>query len=371
MEYLTVTYHLEADLETARDLAAAVLLEQTIETPRTVGRRYPFVSKNLMGSIERLSPVDDGGCEATLRLPAETALADPCQFLNVLFGNSSLHQSVRLVDFAIPSIFESLFAGPQFGIAGLRKLCGVNHRPLTASALKPVGLSVPEVASLSRTFAEGGIDIVKDDHYLANHSFCPFEERVTSCLAAVADVASRTGRASVYAPNLSGTPDQIFRQLDRAQALGAKAVMVAPMLMGLPSFYDLTQHRSDIPVLAHPSFSGTSRIDSSVLLGKLFRLFGADAVIYVNYGGRFSCSRADCLAVAEELRAPWPPYRAAFPVPAGGMSIDRAEELVASFGRDTILLIGGSLLEAGDSLLTRTLAFTRAVELAAVESLAS
>jgi len=362
MEFLQATYHLDGGPDSMRDLAAAVLLEQTNETPRSVGLRYPFVRNHLTGHAGKPIPTPEGGFLVTLSLPTETASADPAQFLNVLFGNSSLHRNVRLVDFELPDSLKHLFHGPSFGIEGLRVRFGIMERPLTASALKPVGMTPPELASLCRTFAEGGIDIIKDDHFLGDHHFCPFEDRVLCCMEAVNEVVARTGRRSAYVPNLSGTPDQILRQLEWVQKRGVAAVMVAPMLVGLPFFYDLARRWCDVPIIAHPSFSGTSRIEPAALLGKLFRLFGADAVIYVNYGGRFSYPQDKCMAVADALRKRCPPFRCAFPVPAGGMTVDRAEELIETYGRDTILLIGGSLLEAGKDLLSRTKLFTRAVE---------
>jgi ribulose-bisphosphate carboxylase large chain len=38
------------------------------------------------------------------------------------------------------------------------------------------------------------------------------------------------------------------------------------------------------------------------------------------------------------------------PVPAGGISIDRIDELLQFYGEDVMLLIGGSLLAARDRL---------------------
>jgi ribulose-bisphosphate carboxylase large chain len=66
------------------------------------------------------------------------------------------------------------------------------------------------------------------------------------------------------------------------------------MLLGMPFFYELTQKHLSVPILAHPSFAGNPNIPPDILLGKLFRLFGADAVIFPNYGGRFSYSPEVC-----------------------------------------------------------------------------
>lgn len=366
MNTFEVTYHLDADAAAAPDLAESVLLEQTVETPASVARRVPFVRTQMMGSIRELLPADESGYRVKLSLSSVTASIEPAQFLNVLFGNVSLHASVRLVDFELPDAVRALFTGPRFGVNGWREATGVADRPLMASALKPVGLSLQATIDLCRTLAEGRVDIIKDDHYLSDHSFCPFEQRVRGCLDAVEEVAARTGHRTVYVPNLSGPPDTVRRQAAFAQEAGAPAVLVAPMLLGLPFFQELVTTELSVPVLAHPSFAGSTRIAPATLFGKLFRLFGADAVIFANYGGRFSYSQAVCGAIADQLRAPWRDLAPALPVPAGGMQVGRAVELVEFFGRDVMLLIGGSLLEAGDDLRDRTRALTERVARAAI-----
>jgi ribulose-bisphosphate carboxylase large chain len=49
------------------------------------------------------------------------------------------------------------------------------------------------------------------------------------------------------------------------------------------------------------------------------------------------------------------------PVPAGGMLLERVEELLTFYGRDTMLLIGGNLLIERDAILARTTAFVERV----------
>ena len=91
-----------------------------------------------------------------------------------------------------------------------------------------------------------------------------------------------------------------------------------------------------------------------VLFGKLFRWFGADAVIFPHAGGRFSYSLETCAALAAELRRPHARVRPACPAPAGGIKVERVAELLEFYGPDCILLLGGSLYETGDSLFERT-----------------
>jgi ribulose-bisphosphate carboxylase large chain len=89
-------------------------------------------------------------------------------------------------------------------------------------------------------------------------------------------------------------------------------------------------------------------------------MLGADAIIYPNYGGRFSYSEALCRDLADAMRGPLHAMPPALPVPAGGMTVERVPELKRFYGRDVMLLIGGSLLVA-DDLLERSRAFATAV----------
>jgi ribulose-bisphosphate carboxylase large chain len=116
-----------------------------------------------------------------------------------------------------------------------------------------------------------------------------------------------------------------------------------------------------VPMLAHPAFGGAARIAPATLFGTLFRLFGADATIFPNHGGRFSYDRATCLAIAHAAREPWEDIAPALPVPAGGMTLERVAEMRADYGIDTMLLMGGGLLTAREALLQRSRAFVRAV----------
>ena len=51
--------------------------------------------------------------------------------------------------------------------------------------------------------------------------------------------------------------------------------------------------------LAHPTLAGAARIAPPCLFGKLFRMLGADAVVFPNHGGRFGYSPETCRAIAQ------------------------------------------------------------------------
>lgn len=350
---LRVTYLVRVSADEIEARAESLMLEQTVELPRLAVRERG-VAERILGAVEAIEPDQGKGFRVMISHPLVTTASDPAQLLNVLFGNSSLQSDVMLEDVELPDEAFDWLPGPRAGIAGLRALAGVSSRPLLATALKPMGLGTDRLATLCLGFARAGVDIVKDDHGLADHPFSPFEARVEACLRAVAVAARDTGRQALYVPNLIGTPDRIVAQLAFAREAGARAVMLSPMLVGMPLMHQLASAADGLPIFAHPSLGGILRAREAALFGKLFRWYGADAVIFPHAGGRFGYSADICRDIAAALTAPHPRARPAFPVPAGGIKVERVTDLVSFYGRDCILLIGGSLYEAGDSLFERT-----------------
>lgn len=366
---LRVTYLVHAPASEIAARADALMLEQTVELPRDTAAVDPWVAAHVLGAVEAVRPAGDDLHRVTIAQPLMTTAGDPAQLLNVLFGNSSLQPDVTLADVELPDKAFAWLPGPRAGIAGLRDLAGVTGRPLLAAPLKPMGLRPDRLAALCGLFARAGLDLIKDDHGLADHAFCPFEPRVEACLRAAEDAARETGRLSLYVPNLIGTPDRMGRQLEFARAAGAKIALVSPMVTGLPLLAQLASQPDGLPLLAHPSFGGVLRAEEPALFGKLFRWFGADAVIFPHAGGRFAYSRDTCRALAAALRAEHPCVRPAFPTPAGGIRVERVPELLEFYGPDAILLIGGSLYQAGDALFERTRALVDRVARASEEAL--
>jgi ribulose-bisphosphate carboxylase large chain len=356
---LIITYRVRATADEITRRVEGLLLEQTVELPRSA-IHDAFVRGNIVGSVVGIEQLAEASYRVQLAQPAVTTASEPAQLLNVLFGNSSLQPDIELDDVTIPAQLEAIFGGPRFGIVGLRKLTDVEQRALTCAALKPMGLNAPQLAELCHSFALAGIDVIKDDHGLADHEFAPFAERVVACQRAVARAAQTTGRHAHYVPNLIGAPFELKRQLAFAQKNGVSAVMLSPMLVGLPSFYEIVR-KSDVPVLAHPAFAGAQRISPVALLGKLFPLFGADAVIFPSYGGRFSYSELTCCQLATTLREPQTGHSAALPIPAGGIRTDRVKELLGTYGNDVMLLVGTSLLHEPSKILERSRHFVEQV----------
>ena len=364
---LRVTYHVTASSQPELDARVeSLLLEQTVELPRAA-LRDEFVLENIVGVLVSIKTIEAEKHAVIIDFPISATADDPAQFLNVLFGNSSIQDHVALADFKLPEEWqgrEQALPGPQFGAAGLRSITGVHDRALTSTALKPIGLPTERLALLCGLFASAGIDIIKDDHGLANQSFHPFTERVRACQRTVRDANHKSGRQAIYVPNLIGTPSAVLEQLKFAQDEGVCAVMIAPMLLGLPLMAEIAARHASVPIIAHPSFGGSTRIAPELLYGKLFPLYGADATIFVNYGGRFSYRKETCRKLADALSHPDEPgLIPTLPVPAGGIKYQNVADVLAFYGTEVILLMGGGLYEAGDdtALYARALEFVRQV----------
>ncbi len=359
--WIRATYLVSAAADEIDAVARGLATEQSVEMPldAITDRR---VLDEVAGRVEAVAERAPGCYAVTLSLAAETVGNETAQLLNMLFGNCSLHDAVRLVEVELPQALLASFSGPRLGIDGLRQLCGAGDRPLTCTALKPQGLGAAALAALCERFALAGLDFVKDDHGLADQVAAPFAERVAACQAAVERANERTGGSTRYVPSLVGSPRTLTRQARLARDLGVRAVLVAPSLIGLGAFRELVDEDLDgMAVLAHPAYAGAARVDPPLLLGGLFRLLGADATIFPNVGGRFSYSAERCGAIAEQARRPWAHLAPCLPVPAGGMTPDRAGEMIGAYGNDVMLLIGGALLAAGDRLDHEARRFVTAV----------
>ncbi len=344
-----VTYALWGREQEARLRAREICYEQTVEFPEDLTPAGP-IREQLVGRIEDFSPAGEGRYLARISYAVESAGCHLLQVLNVVFGNTSLQPGVKVERLSLAEPLLSVLPGPRFGREGLRALLGVASRPLVCTALKPMGLSASELAEQAYRFALGGIDLIKDDHGLSDQTFCRLEERLARCAEAVARANGRTGRKSLYVPNLTAPVDRLQAAARRAKELGAGALMVCPGLAGFDALRLLAADDSlGLPLVAHPAFLGSfvtspqNGFTHGALFGQLMRLCGADLTVFPNYGGRFSFSREECLQIAEACREELAGLKPILPAPGGGMTTDRAQDMLEVYGREFVLLIGGGL----------------------------
>ena len=352
----SLVYRLSGDEKTARDRAADICAEQSVEFPC---RLLPpgAIPEKIVGQIEDFRRESEESWLATIHFAEEIAAGEFTQFLNVLFGNISIKQGIQVAAVRPSAGILAKLPGPRFGIEGIRAIVGVSDRPPLFTALKPMGLSAQNLANLATRFVEGGIDIIKDDHGLSDQIFAPFEERVRLCAEAVHAANAKFGRKAIYVPNITAPLEELPDRAWQAKELGAGGIMISPGLTGLDALRMLAKKEIGLPIFAHPAFIGSyvmspvQGICCGVLFGTLMRLAGADATIFPNYGGRFPLSVDDCLGIVAACKEPLGATRPIFPSPAGGMELKNIREMVDRYGNDMLVLVGSGLFGCGPNLL--------------------
>lgn len=360
-EAFRITYELTCDTsEDAARRAREIAFEQTVELPESCVT--PEVCARVVGQVESVEPAGPSRWHAAIRYSERVVGPELPQLLNLLFGNISLQQGIVITRVDWPDGWLAAMPGPRRGMQGLRELCAVEkRRPLLCAALKPVGLTAQELAATCSAFAQGGVDIIKDDHGLADQVDAPFAERLRRCAEAVAQVNARTGGSTRYFPNVNGRADELESRLEAVREAGCRGILISPLLAG-PDVVRWIAESTELAILAHPALSGAyfqpgHGIRPEILLGQVFRILGSDGVIYPNAGGRFPFGEETCEAINARLREPLGRLRPAAPLPGGGIDARRVPYWIERYGPDTIFLVGGSLYaqpdlaEAGRALL--------------------
>lgn len=337
---LYVRYAVSGDVPA---VAEAIRVEQTIEFPADLAADW--IQQEVVGRVE-----EQTADQVVISFASGVYAGGLGQFLNVLWGNVSLFEGVRVVEVKLPTPEHLGLRGPRFGGVGLRGLLGIASRPLLATALKPMGSSPDELAAIAGVLAETGIDLIKDDHSLGDQPWATWRERVARCAEAVRAANDRAGTAARYLPSLNVPAHEVFVRAHEAKELGAGGLLVLPGITGFDTMRALADDDAlDLPIMSHPSMLGShvvnpgQGLDHGILLGLVNRLAGADASVFPNYGGRFGFSVEQCAEIRDECAAPRGGIATTLPTPGGGMTLERVPEILELFGREVVLLIGGAL----------------------------
>jgi ribulose-bisphosphate carboxylase large chain len=170
--------------------------------------------------------------------------------LNVLFGNSSMKDNLKIIKISLPDGFLRHFSGPRYGIDGLREKMGIYNRPIAYTALKPMGAPIKKLAKMADGFVLGGGDILKDDHGLSDPSYHPFKERVLRCQEAVSQANARAGNHAIFCPMISGRFDEIEEQVQFAIGNGVQAILIAPMLVGFDTMRYIAEQKDAVLLIS-------------------------------------------------------------------------------------------------------------------------
>jgi 3-oxoisoapionate-4-phosphate transcarboxylase/hydrolase len=265
---------------------------------------------------------------------------------------------LRLLDLRLPETFAESYPGPKFGIAGTRRLAGVDKGPLIGTIIKPsVGFGPQDTAALTRTLCDAGIDFIKDDELQSDGPSCPFDERVRAVMRVINAHADRTGKKVMFAFNLTGDLDQMRRRHDVLLAHNATCLMASLNSVGLVGMIELARF-SQLPIHAHRN--GWGYLSRYPLLGwsyvawqKIWRLAGADHMHVNGLQSKFSESDESVIASARACLAPMFDSKpcTVMPVFSSGQSAKQAPGTYASLGStDLIVTAGGGIMAHPDGV---------------------
>ncbi|WFR95470.1 3-oxo-isoapionate-4-phosphate decarboxylase OiaX [Rhizobium tumorigenes] len=189
---------------------------------------------------------------------------------------------LRVVDVDLPERYRDAYPGPQFGVAGSRRLTGVYDRPIIGTIVKPaLGLRPMETAGLVGELIASGVDFIKDDEKLMSPAYSPLKERVAAIMPLILDHEQKTGKKVMYAFGISHTdPDEMMRNHDMVLEAGGNCAVININSIGMGGMLFLRKrsglvlhaHRNGWDVLTrHPGIG----LDFKVWQ-KFWRLLGVD-----------------------------------------------------------------------------------------------
>ena len=230
--------------------------------------------------------------------------------------------AIKLLDLAFPDSYLAGFEGPKFGTEGIRKILGVNDRPIFFGVVKPnIGLPPADFVKLAYESWLGGLDIAKDDEMQADTEISPLEKRLSLLNSKRIEAEQKTGEKKIFLANITDEVDRLIRLHDIAVKNGAGMVMVNSMTIGLSAVRMLAKH-TQVPIVGHFDFIAPfSRIPffgvSSAVFTKLQRLSGCDAIIMPGFGSRMMTEDDEVALNADECAGRLGSKKRALPVPGG------------------------------------------------------
>lgn len=314
-QFLPSRIYASYDVETKAPLEAALETmagEQSSGTFLALPGETPELKARYGARVERIDRTSESAAATVLSWPIENMGPSLPNLLSTVAGNLfELKQfsTLRLTGLHLPDEFRAAYPGPQFGVAGTRRLTGIANGPLLGTIIKPsVGLSPRETAALVQQLVDGGIDFIKDDELQADGPHCPFAQRVEAVMAVINSHADRAGRKVMFAFNLTGEIDEMLRRHDIVEQAGGTCVMVSINSVGLSGVTYLRRH-CRLPIHAHRNgwglYSRSPHIGISYLAyQKLWRLAGVDQMHVNGLRNKFCESDASVLASARECMTP-------------------------------------------------------------------
>lgn len=307
-QMIRVTYRIET-AGSIEAMAAKIAADQSTGTFTELPGETPALRARYAARVERIVPLEDSQipgfptaeagpfhrADVTIAWPLEAIGTDIAALMTVTVGGVYAARGltgIRVMDFDLPPAWAS-HPGPQFGVAGSRRLTGVDQGPIIASIIKPsLGLSPEDTADVVRVLCEAGVDFIKDDEKLMNPGYSSLAARVDAIMPVIDRHADRTGKKVMYAFGISSAdPDLMMRHHDYVLAKGGNAAVININSIGYGGMSFLRK-RSQLCLHAHRN--GWDILTRHPALGmefrayqKIWRLLGVDQFQINGIGAKY------------------------------------------------------------------------------------
>ncbi|RWK63116.1 3-oxo-isoapionate-4-phosphate decarboxylase OiaX [Mesorhizobium sp.] len=264
---------------------------------------------------------------------------------------------IRVVDMKLPDEYRGAHPGPQFGVAGSRRLTGVDGRPIIGTIVKPaLGLRPHETAAMVGELIDAGVDFIKDDEKLMSPAYSPLSERVKAIMPLVLDHEQKTGKKVMYAFGIShADPDEMMRNHDLVVKAGGNCAVVNINSVGFGGMAYLRK-RSSLVIHAHRN--GWDILTRHSGLGmdfkvwqQFWRLLGVDQFQINGIASKYWEPDWSFISSFEAVTTPiFSPDDCALPVAGSGQWGGQAPETYRRTGRtvDLLYLCGGGIVSHPD-----------------------
>jgi len=318
--------------------------------------------------------------EVDIAFPFEAIGTDLASLMTIAIGGTySIRglSGIRVVDMKLPVQYRGAHPGPQFGVAGSRRLTGVEGRPIIGTIVKPaLGLRPHETAEMVGELIEAGVDFIKDDEKLMSPAYSPLAERVKAIMPLILEHEQKTGKKVMYAFGIShADPDEMMRNHDMVLDAGGNCAVVNINSIGFGGMAFLRKrsglvlhaHRNGWDILTrHPGLG----MDFSVWQ-QFWRLLGVDQFQINGIASKYWEPDDSFIRSFKAVTTPmFSPEDCALPVACSGQWGGQAPETYRRTGRtvDLLYLCGGGIVSHPDGPGAGVRAVTQAWQ-AAVEGI--
>ena len=314
-----------------------------------------------LGPIERPSfPTSEAGpfnrAEADIDFPLDAIGTDLAALMTIAIAGVYAIKGftgIRVIGMQLPEAFCDAHPGPQFGIAGSRRLAGVYGRPIIGTIVKPaLGLRPHETAELVKELVDADVDFIKDDEKLMSPAYSPLKDRVKAIMPLVLEREQRTGRKVMYAFGIShADPDAMMRNHDVVLQAGGNCAVININSIGFGGMSFLRKrsglvlhaHRNGWDILTrHPGLG----LDFTVYQ-QFWRLLGVDQFQISGIRVKYWEPDDSFVASFKALRTPlFSPDDCPLPVAGSGQWGGQAPDTYERTGntQDLLYLCGGGIV---------------------------